>query len=106
MIAKTRAAVVDAVGLLLALISLGCGALSAAALILFLWRAVFDGGLIKPLAIGAVAFLLAIVTRFLATLDQYEYAPPAKTTTTTRTQRSGNTTRRTTTAKKTAPRKT
>ncbi len=98
MIDKARNAVLGFVGLVLALISGAFALVGAAALGWWLWCLAFDGGLVKPIVICVAMFALAIGTRFLAQLDQYEYVPPpTKTVTTRRSSTGGPNNRKTTT---------
>lgn len=92
MLARTRTLLIDAVGALFALISLAFAVTAVAGFGFALYGAVAAGSVLKPLLIGTGGFALALVTRFLAELDKYEYVPQ---TTTTTTRRSTGGTRRT-----------
>ncbi len=102
MITKARDGVLALIGFLLALVSAAFAVTAVASTGYWLWCVAFGGGLIKPTAVIVISFVLAIGTRFLATLDQYEYVPPPTKTTTTRRSSTGTPrNRKTTTTTKT-----
>lgn len=97
MISKVRSTLVDLVGAAVALLAAVLACVGAASLILAGWRLVFGGAPLPPTTTGAVALILALILRFLADLDRYEYvSPPARRRTTTRrtTSRAPSTRRR------------
>lgn len=80
MIVRSRRFLIDAVGALFALVSLTLAGVAVTFLAIAFYGALTGGALLRPTGLGAAGFVLALVTRFLADLDQYEFVPPSTTT--------------------------